>query len=73
MRRKLPQLHLSPTRLQELVEEPLDFNCIAIGIPDKKVIDIELLVYPGLMVWPVSYTHLDVYKRQQHRRVIWPH
>ena len=60
MRRKLPHLHLSPTRLQELVEEPLDFDCIAIGIPDEKMIDIELLVHPGLMVRLISASFRDL-------------
>ena len=36
-------------------------------VPPAVVVILALLVLPSLYTWSVSYTHLDVYKRQMYR------
>ena len=41
------------------------------GTPDFSVGTLEEIIKAGHEVVPVSYTHLDVYKRQTQKRIAW--
>ena len=54
------------------VQRPLDIPADTRFVPRSELLDkrIDAQVENGLQcVFPVSYTHLDVYKRQAYRRV----
>ena len=61
---------IMPTELERAFEQGIHFNAAALrGFLNVEAYDLLLFPDPATLSVPVSYTHLDVYKRQVLERI----